>query len=107
VLTTEDQGRSSRARLRRFHACGILERSWFGRELGVTRFQKARAIFVAASICRQLNPFPASLGRKRSLVHVAEAMQGAAELAVGGFHEKCGEFLRALVELDRELANRA
>ena len=87
-----------------FNACGILERSWLGTEIAVTRFQKALTIFVAASISRRLDPFPASLDRKRDLVHLAEAlMQGAVELSVGRFHKKCTELLRAVRELNREL----
>jgi len=91
----------------RSNSKGILERSWFLTELAVTRFQKARPIFVAASISQHLNPFPASLGRKRSLIQVAETfMPGALDLSVGGFHTKCRELRRALIELNRELTNR-
>jgi hypothetical protein len=112
-ITAEDEGSSSNriADCERayagFNACSILERSWLGTELAVTRFQKAHTIFVAVSISRNLNPFPAALGRKKSLVNVAEAlMQGAVDLSVGRFHTKCQELRRSLIDLNRELTNR-
>jgi len=70
-----------------FNACRILERSWYGAETALTKFRRARAILAAASQANNVDPFPVSLGRRKTSLDLAESLlDSVISQSVGKFY---------------------
>jgi tetratricopeptide (TPR) repeat protein len=91
-----------------FNACRILERSWFGSELPLTTFRRARTILIAAANANDLNPFQVYLGKRKTTLDLAESLlDSVVTKSIGSFHTVALQRRQDLRDLRRRLKERA
>jgi tetratricopeptide (TPR) repeat protein len=91
-----------------FNACRILERSWFGSELPLTTFRRARAILIAAFQANDSDPFQVYLGKRKTSLDLAESLlESVISKSIGGFYSVAKQRREDLRALRRRLKERA
>jgi hypothetical protein len=87
-------------------ASRILDQAWGARhrETLMTKWLRAKALVLAATHSKSVNPFRADLESKRDLLHLAESLlQSCSSEAVGDFYAETRRKISAVTKLRSEL----